>query len=632
MRSLSSLTARLLEAVEARSRAVWRRLPAHRRLGLMRRWPLLGDLAAGLQRHARDRLDYAAWITANDTLSEDDMAAIRRHIEAMAAPPLLSVVMPVYDPPLAFLEEAISSVVGQLYPHWQLCIADDATPNPEVARRLDEWAAADGRIKVVHRPENGHISAASNSALAVATGEFVVLMDHDDLLAPHALYMVAAELEAHPDADLIYSDEDKIDDCGRRYDPYFKSDWNPELILGQNMVNHLGAYRRSLLTKVGGFREGFEGSQDHDLVLRVSAATTPSRIRHLPFVLYHWRVFGGSMSFSNRSLERAQTAGLRAIDEHLAGRGEAARAELLPIGFYRVRRSLAEPLPRVALIVATRDRLPLLRTCVDGLLAATDYPALEVVIVDNDSVEPATLAWLDAIQADARVGVLRYRGPFNFSAIHNYAVAQCDAELIGLINNDIEVIDAGWLREMVALAALPGVGAVGARLLYPDRRVQHGGVVLGVGGVAGHAHKLFAETTPGHGWRLQLSQDLSAVTAACMVLRRERYLEVGGLDADRLAVAFNDVDLCLKLRAAGHRIIWTPFATLLHHESASRGSDIAPEKAERFQREVAVMRERWGDVLAHDPFYNPNLSLTHEDFRLAATSRAVRPWRRFTIG
>ncbi|EWY37715.1 hypothetical protein N825_16820 [Skermanella stibiiresistens SB22] len=569
---------------------------------------------------------YGAWLDLFDTLNADDIDAIRSHIDAMPARPLISVLMPVHDPDPASLRSAIESVRAQLYPDWELCVADDASTNPEIASILAEFAELDPRVKITTLPVNGNISAASNAALDLVTGSFVALLDHDDRLAPHALYRVAVELELHPDADLIYSDEDKLDAEGKRHDPHFKSGWNPELLLAQNMVSHLGVYRTALVRRVGGFRLGFEGSQDWDLALRVAEASASDRLRHIPHVLYHWRVFRGSGSFSTRQGGRAAEAGRRAVEEHLRRTGQPATVTINAAGYNRVKRTLPDPAPKVSLIVPTRDRVELLRNCVEGLLLRTDYPDLEILIVDNGSVEPATLDYFRDLASEPAVRVLHRDGPFNFSALNNFAVSQATGSIIGLINNDIQVIEPGWLTEMVSHAVRPGVGAVGAKLLYADGTIQHAGVILGMQGVAGHMHKGLGRHDHGYFNRLQLAQNLSCVTAACMVMPKSAFQAVGGFDETNLAIAFNDVDLCLKLREAGHLIVWTPHAELHHLESASRGSDMTPENHARFAAEVKHMLDRWGDTLLQDPYYNPNLSLEATAFALAGTPRALRPW------
>lgn len=573
--------------------------------------------------------DYRAWVARHDTLSADDRKAIAAHIRRLPVRPTFSVVMPVYGVAPRLLEKAIESVRAQLYPDWELCIADDASPGEEVWRLLQRYARSDPRIKVVRREVNGHICAATNSALALATGEFVALMDHDDILPERALYEVAAVIAAHPDADLIYSDEDKIDANGHRYEPYFKTDWNPELILAQNMVSHLGVYRRSLIEAVGGLREGFEGSQDYDLALRVSELTTPERIHHIPWVLYHWRQEGGPATFSQGFMERCAEAARRAVAEHLERTGQTKvvvdRRRDTP-GWVDVRRLPPDPLPLVSVIVPTRDRAELLAQCAEGVLEQTDYAPLELLIVDNGSVEPETHALFERLKADPRVRILEAPGPFNFSALNNRAVAEARGEILLLLNNDISMIRPDWLAEMVAHAVRPNVGAVGARLLFPDGRVQHAGVAVGLGGVAGHVGYLHPGENHGYYLHLGTTRNVSAVTAACLAMRKSVFEEVGGLDEKDLKVAFNDVDLCLKVRKAGYDIVYTPHAELYHHESASRGQDLDPEARARFDGEVAVMRRRWGETLDHDPFYGPIFDRHRSDFALASPPARKPPW------
>lgn len=584
-----------------------------------------------------DKVDYKQWIINNDTLTDGDRHAIDCHINRMSYRPLISIVMPVFNTQPALLLQALGSVRTQLYPAWELCIADDASSNPETLRALASTAAADARIKVVHRTTDGHISAASNSALSLATGDFVALMGHADVLPEQALYEIAAEINAHPGVDLIYTDEDKINGDGERFQPYFKPDWNPELLLAQNFINHLGVYRRTLLDSIGGFRLGFEGSQDYDLALRASEHTTSERIRHIPTVLYHWRQRSDAASFSETAFAHCGDANRRAVAEHLARIGTTgAEVSALPQmpSWVQVRRSLPASCPRVSVIIPTRDRAELLRVCLDGLLHNTDYPALEVLIVDNDSREASALALLEELQRDPRVRVLRVGGPFNYSDLNNQAAAQANGEVLLLLNNDVTVISPGWLKAMVAQAIRPEVGAVGARLLYANGLVQHAGVVLGAGvapgggrGFAAHLHLGAARADHGYMGNLRLARNVSAVTGACLALRRSIFEEVGGLDAERLKVAFNDVDLCLKIRAKGYQVIWTPLAELYHLESASRGPDTRPQMMTRFQEEISVMLDRWGATLDSDPFYNPNFSLMGGHFHLALSTRRRRPWQ-----
>lgn len=593
-------------------------------------------IQAVLEEHYLTVHEYQTWIADHDTLTEADRAAISAHVARMAHPPTLSIVMPVYATEPRFLREAIASVRAQLYPHWELCIADDASPGEETWAILQDEAAREPRIKLIRRSTNGHISAASNSALALATGAYLVPMDHDDLLPPHALYEIAAELEAHPDAELIYSDEDKIDEDGLRFDPHFKTAWNPELLLGQNMVKHLCVVARPLMARLGGFREGFEGSQDYDLALRASEAIPPAHIRHVPAILYHWRQRTSARSFSETELDRCLDSARRAVEDHLermGARGAAVEPLANAPAYLSVKRSISAPRPLVSIIVPTRDRAELLKRCVSGVLRQTDYAPIELIIVDNDSVEPETLALFRKLEKDPRVRILPAPGPFNYSAINNRAVAQARGEILLLLNNDVAVIDRTWLSEMVAQAQRPEVGAVGVRLLYENGRVQHGGVILGVGGVegrpvAGHLYAGARSAEKSYFNHLRLARNVSAVTAACLAVRKSVFEEAGGFDEQDLAVAFNDVDLCLKIGALGYQNIWTPRATLYHLESASRGADTEPVAADRFRREIDHMRARWAQVLDNDPFYGPNFDKQHVDYRLASPPTRTRPWRR----
>lgn len=565
---------------------------------------------------------YDVWVQLYDTPNEAQLRKARKRVNNLSRRPVLSVLVPTYNTEERWLRRCIESVKAQVYESWELCIADDASTQPHVMRVLREYAESDSRIKVIERKQNGHISATSNSALEEAQGDYVALLDHDDELHPLALYEVACALEEHPRWRLIYSDEDKIDDTGRRYDPYMKPDWNYDLFLSHNCISHLGIYDRKLLSEIGGFREGFEGSQDWDLALRCIERLDDDEIGHIPKALYQWRAIPGSTALAPQEKNYAHDAGLRAVNEHLKRVGAKAVAEEIQErrGNFRIRYRLPPLPPKISLVVPTRDRVDLLRQCVASILGKTTYENYEVVIVDNQSSEPDTLAYFSEIESDPRVRVLKYDKPFNYSALNNYAVAHADGELIGLINNDIEVITPDWLEEMAGQAMRADVGAVGAMLYYPDDTIQHAGVVLGVHGVAAHAYSRYARGYTGQMGRARLVQEMSAVTAACLLIRRETFDEVGGLN-EELKVAFNDVDFCLRVRAAGYRNIWTPFAELYHHESATRGREDSPEKMERFRGEVEYMMSRWGDVLRHDPAYNPNLTISDEPFHLAFPPR-----------
>lgn len=558
---------------------------------------------------------YTGWLERRRELSGE---GVKRVIHKLPHKPLISVILPVFNPKTEWLRECLDSVLAQHYIHWQLCIADDASTDPQVHKVLVEYAKVDSRIQVVNRPRNGHICAASNSALALARGEFVALLDHDDCLAPHAFFYVVEALHRNPKAGLLYSDEDKLNEEGERFDPHFKPQWNPDLLLAQNYISHLGVYRTTLVREVGGFREGFEGSQDHDLVLRVTARLAPEQIVHIPHVLYHWRASEGSTALSSEQKSYTSQAGLASIQDHLLPLVPDARVTL---GYYpntyRVRWPLPTIAPLVSLLVPTRNRVEILKPCVDAILERTDYPNLELLILDNQSTCPETLAYMKEVSdRDERVRILRWDEPFNYSAINNFGALYARGEILGLVNNDIEPVHSSWLDEMVRQVCRPEIGCVGAKLYYPNDTLQHGGVILGLGGVAGHAHKYFHRNAPGYFTRLHLAHNLSAVTGACLLVRKAVYEQVGGLNEEHLAVAFNDVDFCLKVREVGYRNLWTPYAELYHHESVSRGADDNSRKRARANGEAAYMRQTWGKQLDHDPAYNPNLTLVHEDFSL----------------
>ena len=571
--------------------------------------------------------NYAEWIRLYDRVTRRDAQSIRRQIAAFPRQPKISILLPVYNTDRRWLRRAIDSVRRQLYRNWELCIVDDASTAPHVSTLLQWYARRDPRIKIHRRAENGHIAAASNDALALATGEYVALLDHDDELALTALYFSAREFNEHPEAQLLYSDEDKLDKQGRRCDPYFKPDWNPDLFTSQNYVSHLSVYATELVRKVGGFRRGFEGSQDYDLALRCIEQIEPAQIRHIPHVLYHWRIADESTATFAGAKPYAHEAAVRAMQEHVDRRGIQARVVPHYANYLRVIYSPPPDQPHVSIIIPTRDRGLLLRQCVESIFAKTDYPNFDIVIVDNESTDAETLAYLEASKADSRVVVLRVAGEFNFSRLNNIGVAHARGAFVALLNNDLEVMRRDWLVEMVSHAARPEVGVVGARLWYPDGRMQHGGVILGVGGVATHAHSGIRKE---HGYfaRAHLTQNFSAVTGACMLLRKEVYLELGGLDEVNLAVAFNDVDFCLRLRQAGLSTVWTPHAELVHHESASRGLEDTRSKQRRFLAEVDFMQTKWGHILTADPFYNPNLSIeSNREFKLAFPPRITKPWQ-----
>jgi O-antigen biosynthesis protein len=539
-----------------------------------------------------DRRRYRAWVARHDTLDAAGREALAQQLEALRAPPLISVAMATYNTPAAYLREAIGSVRSQLYPRWELCIADDASTSPDVGAILGDAARGDERIKVAYRAENGHISAALNSALALATGEFVTFLDHDDRLPETALAEVALELDRHPEADLVYSDEDKLDARGRRCDPHFKPEWNPELMGSVNYVCHLAILRRELVERVGRLREGFEGSQDYDLLLRaIAQIEDPERIRHVPRLLYHWRRHWRSTALRRASKSYALAAAHRALSERYAPERVEVGAGRVP-ATHRLRHPLPTPLPPVSLIVAARDGESRLRRRAESIEAMTTYSPRELLIADSES-----------------------------SASKNRAAREARGAVLAFVDDDLEVVTPDWLEEMAAHALRPQIGAVGAKLLDANGRIEHAGIALGILGVAGHPHRGLRGSSPGYFSRLGCTQATSAVSGACLVLRRETFEEVGGFDEEKLVGAFSDVDLCLRLRSLGYRNVWTPYAVLRYAKPSSRVDGRTASKRLPAVPAVEHMRKRWGALLLDDPYYNPNLTLESERMYVARVPR-----------
>lgn len=573
---------------------------------------------------ARDQVsyDYSDLVEAWDSQREIDRERYEILAQELKTGPLFSVIVPVYNTDPSLLGEMIGSIRSQTYTNWELCIADDASSNPAVKDVLRQAQKDDERIKVVFRSTNGHISVATNSALELATGTFVAFVDHDGLLHRDALLHVAFELSRDRNLKVLYTDEDKIGVDSKRREPHFKPAWNRELLYGMNYICHLLVCDAELVRSIGGMRTGYEGAQDHDLLLRCVAQVSDTQICHIPKVLYHWRASPGSVAESSDNKPYATDAGLRAMADHLfAAHGRRCEVTKGMLPFTYVPQWPIDIAPKVSIIIPTRDRLDILEIAVESILAKTDYPDFEIIIVDNGSVEPQTLLWFKRICArDGRVRVIRDVRDFNYSALNNGAVNVCDGQVLAFLNNDVEVISPQWLSELASHAIRKDIGCVGAKLYYPDDTIQHAGVVLGVFGGAAHVFRHYARTHPGYSQRLLARQEYLAVTGACLAVRRSVFEAVGGFNEMDLAVAFNDIDLCLKVNSAGYRNVWTPYAELYHHESASRGSDNTPEKRDRFLRELNYLVERWNITKIEDPAYNPNLTAFHENFGFARPS------------
>jgi len=565
--------------------------------GIRKRFPKGADSGLG----SKTRGEYHTWFDAHRTQASD-CGRLREECRAFDYQPCVSIITPIFNTPVPWLQECAQSVLDQVYEKFEWILIDDDSDNPELLKFLPELAARDPRIVLTKIDKRGGISAASNRGLELAEGEWVGFLDHDDLLEPDALFQHVKWLQDHRDADLIYSDEDKLTEEGLDT-PIFKPDWSPDYFLSCNYICHFTLIRREVLREVGGFRSEFDGAQDYDLFLRVIERTT--RIDHIPRVLYHWRRSRASTADNIRRKPGSLETGRLALEAHLerqAARGHVAvdwRTHA-----YWIKRDLAEAKP-ISIVIPVRDRVELLERCLKSIVRETTYAPYEIVIVDNDSQTDEARAYLSGLKHR----VLNYSGPFNFSAINNFAVEQTQSPWLLFLNNDTEVIDGDWLTTMAEHIQRPEVGAVGPRLLYPDDTVQHGGIVVGVGGIAEHAFRGFPAEAPGVCRQLQVTRNYSAVTGACLLTRRDVFNKVHGFDEERLPVTFSDVDLCLKIRRAGYLIVYTPFARLYHHESGTRRRTVEP-------METGVMRERWAGILEYDPYYNPNLSRERADFSL----------------
>lgn len=555
---------------------------------------------------------YQNWIDNNNR----DINNLQFSISELKHRPKISIVCPVYNTKPEWLVACIESVKRQYYSNWQLILVDDASTSRSHFKHLDEYGQCDARIQVLYLEENKHISAATNAGIELVAGEYVTFLDHDDELAPDALFELCSVINEKPSIKIIYSDEDLMSEAGERLVPHFKSDWNPELLRAHNYITHLCCYESDLLASLGGMRLGYEGAQDYDLILRASAVVDNSEIYHIPKVLYHWRMVEGSTALSSGAKSYATDAGKRALEDHLANAHiEAQVNHASHDNFYSVKYALPSKLPKVSIIIPTRDGMDVLRPCIETLVKKTAYDNYEVVILDNGSIEEETLEFLSELSKKNNFTVIRDEGEFNYSRINNHAVTYSSGELICLLNNDIEIIQSDWLSEMVSVANRKEVGCVGAKLLYPDGTIQHAGVILGLGGYAAHSHRGVGGNEPGYFCRAQVRQQLSAVTGACLVVKRAIYDAVCGLD-EAFQVAYNDVDFCLRVQNLGYQNIYTPFAELIHHESKTRGEDTGAEKTKRFNQEKDLLLSRWSALLENDPFYNPNLTRAREDFSL----------------
>ena len=563
------------------------------------------------ERFQKSEIDYKEWLEKNMPARQE---LDRQEKHKFKYAPKISILVPVYNTPETFLRQMIESVQKQTYGNWELCIANANPANEQVKVILKEYTANDARVKVTDVPENEGIAQNTNKALEIADGTFIGLLDHDDVLAENALYEVVKELNKAVDTDVIYTDEDKVSTAMDEYfSPNFKPDFNLDMLRSNNYFCHFFVAKKELIETVGGFRGEYNGAQDYDLFLR--CIEKAERIAHIPKILYHWRVHQESTADNPLSKMYAYDAGQKAIEQHLKRCGVTAEVSKTEnLGFYRVKYQ-QEGSPLVSILIPNKDQKDTLDQCLKSIEARTDYENYEIIIIENNSTEQETFEYYKQIK-NPKIRVIEWKDEFNYSAINNFGVRHAKGEYLLFLNNDIEVINSDWLGEMLSNCQREEVGAVGAKLYYPDNTVQHAGVIVGIGGVAGSVFVGLKRGYTGYMHRASIQQNLSAVTAACMMVKKSVFEEVGGFE-EELKVAFNDIDFCLKIRDKGHLIVYDPYVELYHYESKTRGAEDTTEKIRRFQSEIEYMRSHWSSILKNgDPAYNPNLSLKKWDYSL----------------
>ena len=557
----------------------------------------------------RQQTAFEIWQEKFDYKPEKHNEGLNRNLDSLDKKPKISIIMPVYNTDKVLLDKAINSVRNQLYQNWELCICNDKSSKKYIKEALDEWQKIDDRIKVKHRQQNGHISQASNSALELVTSDWVALLDHDDVLRANALAEIVMAIHENPEAEVFYSDEDKLDATEKRYDPHFKPDFSPDLFRSMNYLNHLTVHKTHNIKRVGGWRDEYIGSQDYDLNLRIWESIRDEQIIHIPKILYHWRAIKGSTALDSREKDYAVDAGLQALNAHLKRVDVAAQAErLAEFSHYRVKYDLPKDLPLVSIIISTTDNVDSVRRCITSIYEKSGYSKFEIILVNNNSKHEDSFQYFEMLTQKGKARILNYPHAFNQSAIKNFAVEHAKGSIIGFMNFNLEAISENWLVEMVSLVCRDGIGCVGAKLYHENNTVQHGGIILGLDGIAGPSHKYLSRWEPGYFARMKALQNLSAVTGACLFVKKSIFLQLGGFNEESLKTAYNDVDFCLKLRAAGYLNIWTPFAELYYYQniSTSTGTD----------SEIDYMRRKWFKDFSVDPYYSPNLSITGKDFSI----------------
>lgn len=564
------------------------------------------------ERFEPEEIPYGPWYEAY-VPDESELEKQRKH--RFTYEPLISVAVPAFRTPETFLIQMMKSLLAQTYSNWELCIANGSPEDTVMKGILEEYMKKDSRIRVSELTENKGIAGNTNAALEMAEGEFVGLLDHDDLLAPNALYEVVKALEADRELDAVYTDEDKVTtELDEHFQPHLKPDFNLDLLRSNNYICHFFVVRRSVVKKAGGFRQEFDGAQDHDFIFR--CVETARRVGHIPEILYHWRTHKASTADNPASKMYAFDAGKRAIEAHLQRTDTEGMVTHTPdLGFFRVKYPV-QGNPLVSIIIPNKDEKETLKDCIESIRKKTEYENYEIIIVENNSTTEEIFQYYKELSQDPRIRLLRWKKEFNYSAINNYGVSHARGEYLLFLNNDVKIITPGWIKEMLGVCQRPEVGAVGVKLIYPDNTIQHAGCVIGIGGIAGHMFVDMPANRTGYLHKASILQDMSAVTAACMMMKRTAFEEAGGF-TEKLAVAFNDVDLCLKVRKNEKLIVYDPYVQLYHMESKTRGAEDSTEKVRRFQEEIEYMRCQWIDILKKgDPYYNKNLSLTKWNYSL----------------
>ena len=566
------------------------------------------------ERMEPEEVPYGPWFEKHKP-AESELEKQRKH--TFQENPVFSVVVPAYKTPVLFLEQMIDSVRSQTYPHWELCIANASPEDREMAAVLERYMKLDSRIRVKNLDENLGIAENTNEEFSMASGEFVGLLDHDDLLAPQALYRMAEAFNKNNAYDVFYTDEDKVTtDLSEHFQPHFKPDFNLDLLRSNNYITHFFVVRTALVKKVGGFRREYDGAQDYDFIFR--CVEQAKEICHIPEVLYHWRTHKASTADNPASKMYAFDAGKRAIEGNLARSGvKGVVSHTKDLGFYQVEYPVKGN-PLISILIPNKDQKDSLKKCLDSVFEKSTYTNYEIIIIENNSVEDETFAYYKELEKRFNVKIVTWKGEFNYSAINNFGEKEANGDYLLFLNNDVEVINPRWMEEMLGNCQRKEVGIVGAKLYYPDDTIQHAGTIIGIGGIAGHAFLNMPRSRTGYLHKASIQMDLSAVTAACMMMKKDVFDKLGGFE-EKLTVAFNDVDLCLRTVEAGYLVVYNPRVELYHYESKSRGSEDNEEKVRCFQGEIEFMRTRWIRILKNgDPNYNKNLTLSKWNYSLRA--------------